>query len=192
MTSSGSAAVAAVVAAGAAAGRVPPSAASTSRSLRMRPSLSMHARSMTLRSSRMLPVQGALFRSRSALGLSPPTRLLEPRGELLDEGRRQVGDVVAPLAQRRQRNLDDVQAVVEILAEAARRHLLREPAVGGGDEAHVDLAAVGRADALHFAVLDDAEQLRLDRHRQLADLVEEQRRAVRLFEEARLRLDRRR
>ena len=57
--------------------------------------------------------------------------------EVLDEQR----DVLAPLAQRRQRDRDDVDAVEEILAERSRLDRLGEIAVRGGDDAHVDLAS---------------------------------------------------
>ena len=72
---------------------------------------------------------GALCSSRSAPGLSAVDRFCEPRCELLDERRGQVRDVVAALAQRRQLDLDDVQAVVQVLAEPARRDLV--DAAGG-------------------------------------------------------------
>src|SRR5690606_14301705 len=53
---------------------------------------------------------------------------------------------------------------------------------GGGDDAHVDPDRPRRADPRHLAVLDRAQQPLLRGHRQRADLVEEQRPAVGLFE----------
>ena len=50
---------------------------------------------------------------------------------------------------------------------------------------HVDLERRRAADPLELALLEDAQQLRLDRERQLADLVEEQRAAVGPLEAAR-------
>ena len=52
------------------------------------------------------------------------------------------------------------------------------------DDADVDLDDPTRADGLDLALLERAQQLRLDRHRQLADLVEHERAAVGLREEA--------
>ena len=52
-----------------------------------------------------------------------------------------------------------------------------------GDEAHVDVLRLERAHAHHFPLLDDAEELRLQRERQLADLVEEDGAAVGRLEE---------
>ena len=48
--------------------------------------------------------------------------------------------------ERRQVQRDDVQAVVEILAEVARRHLRFDVAVRRRDHAHVDFEALRRAD----------------------------------------------
>ena len=65
------------------------------------------------------------------------------------------------------------------LATACRRI-----AVGGGDDAHVGLLRLGRADAHEGAGLEHAQQLDLQLERHLGDLVEEQRAAVGALEEA--------
>ena len=57
-----------------------------------------------------------------------------------------------------------------------------EIGVGGGDDAHVHAPRVARADRHDLAVLEHAQQLRLERRRHVADLVEEQRAAVRQLE----------
>ena len=105
------------------------------------------------------------------------------RDEVLDEQR----DVPAPLAQRRHAHRHDLQAEEQVLAEAARGDLVLEIAVGRGDDAHVDLDGLGRADAPDLALLQHAQELHLHLGADLADLVEEQRAAVRLLEEAALR-----
>ena len=53
--------------------------------------------------------------------------------------------------------------------------LLLEVGVGGRDDAHIDLDLLPPADALDDLVLQEAQQLDLQRMRQIADLVEEQR-----------------
>ena len=88
----------------------------------------------------------------------------------------------APLAQRRQRHREDGQPVVEILAEPPARHHLAQIAVGRGDDAHVDAHGLAAADPLELALLQHAQELDLRLGRQLADLVEEQRPAVRQLE----------
>ncbi|MNQ75336.1 hypothetical protein D3C85_901260 [compost metagenome] len=96
-------------------------------------------------------------------------------------GQEHPGDlqhVVLALAQRRQAQRDDVQAVVEVLAELAVLGQVLQVAVGRGDQAHVDLLRLHRADPADLAFLEDAQQARLGLQRQLADLVEEQGAAV--------------
>ena len=100
--------------------------------------------------------------------------------EVLDEQRH----VVLALAQRRHAHAHHGEPVVEILAERAAIDLAHEVAIGRGDDAHVDGDDLRAADAADLALLERAQQLRLQLERQLADLVEEQRAAVRLFEAA--------
>jgi len=66
-------------------------------------------------------------------------------------------------------------------------HRLRQHPVGGGDDARIASARRGLTDALIFAVLQHAQQFGLQLQRQLADLVEEQRAALRLLEKSFLR-----
>ena len=86
-------------------------------------------------------------------------------------------------------DVDDVEPVVEVLAEAAGADLLLEHAVGRGDDADVDLLGLAVADAEDDALLQRAQELHLEVQRQLADLVEEERAAVGDLELARARRD---
>src|SRR6266403_2095495 len=81
-------------------------------------------------------------------------------------------------AQRRKHDRDDVQAVVEVLAEASRLHLGLEVLVGGGEDADVDLERAVAAHPFELALLEHAQDLRLRLERHVADLVEEERAAV--------------
>ena len=78
---------------------------------------------------------------------------------------------------------------IQVLAEPPRRDRRLQPAVGRRDQPHVDLQRRRAADALEPLLLERAQDLRLQRQRQLADLVEEQRAAVRHLELARLARD---
>src|SRR5262245_37184869 len=69
--------------------------------------------------------------------------------EVLDEQR----DVLAPLAERRDDEVDDVDAVEEVLAELPLGDEIAEVAVGRRDHAHV----AGAADALGADLLDLAD-----------------------------------
>src|SRR5258708_25893257 len=57
----------------------------------------------------------------------PRRRGARLRGKALEDGGRDEADVVTALPQRRHRELDDVDPVEEVLAEAAGRDKLREP-----------------------------------------------------------------
>src|SRR5512142_2523822 len=70
---------------------------------------------------------------------------------------------------------DDVEPVVQVLAEPALGHVLGQVAVGRRADAGVGAEDLGPADALELPALEDAEQLGLGRGGQLADLVEEDR-----------------
>ena len=82
----------------------------------------------------------------------------------------------------------DVEPVVEVLAELARRLLRVEVAMRRRDHAHVDRNRLRRAHRPHLAFLQHAQQLHLQRQRHVADLVEEQRAAVGRLEQALVRL----
>ena len=79
---------------------------------------------------------------------------------------------------------EDVEAVEQVLAKRLVLDRFFEIAVGGGDDPDVDLDRLRAAEPLDHAFLQHAEQLDLDFSRQLADLVEEERRLVGRFEAA--------
>ncbi len=106
------------------------------------------------------------------------------RQEVLDQQR----DVAAPLAERRQGDGHDVEPVEEVLAEAALAHHRLEIAVGGGEHPHIDAEGLLAAHALDRALLERAQQLRLQLRRHVADLVEEEGAAVGQLELAELAL----
>ncbi len=83
---------------------------------------------------------------------------------------------------------DPAQPVEEVLAEQARGDLGREVLVRRRDEADVERARLERAEPEDGPLLEDAEELRLDRERHVADLVEEDGAARRLLEEPELHL----
>jgi hypothetical protein len=93
--------------------------------------------------------------------------------------RRTAGlEVFEALAQRREAQREHVEAVVEILAEAALGDRAGEVDVGGGEDADVDPDGAVAADGLEGALLQDAQQLGLGVDRELADLVEQEGAAV--------------
>ena len=102
------------------------------------------------------------------------------RREVLGEERH----VLAPVAQRRDPDRDDVEPVVEVLAELAGLHRRLEVAVRRGDHPRVHRDRLVRADAPDRPLLQRAQQARLEPGPDVADLVEEERAARRLLEEA--------
>ena len=122
----------------------------------------------------MLPGQWKAASSAQRLGRDEADALAFFGGKARQKMPGQRRDVRRPLAQRRHRDRKHVQAVEQIFAEAARFHVGDQVAIGGGDDAHIDLDRLARADRLDLALLDGAQELDLRRRRQFADLVEEQ------------------
>ena len=74
--------------------------------------------------------------------------------------------------------MDDVEPVVEVLAESALLDLGSKVPVRRGDDPDVDLDGRVRTDALELPLLEDAQELGLGGQRHLTDLVEEDRALV--------------
>ena len=158
------------------AGRAPAPASTSDSSCRMTIRLIMFS------SSRMLPGQSYWWNCwRSCVGQRAHRPVVAPRVARDEELGERI-DLVAPLAQRRHVDLDDLQPVVQVLAELALEHHRLEIAVGGGDDAHVDGDALVAAQLGELGVLQHVQQLGLERRLHLADLVEEDRAAVGLLE----------
>src|SRR5436309_2792158 len=81
--------------------------------------------------------------------------------------------VLAEVAQRRHAEREDRKAVIEVAAEATQADLFAEVAIGRRDDARAARAGLRLADALVLAILEHAQQLRLQLEGELADLVEE-------------------
>ena len=100
--------------------------------------------------------------------------------------------LLAALAQRRHLHANHAQPVVQVLAKLPFADALLEVGVGRRDDAHVDLLGPHLAQRHDLALLQEPQQLGLDVHRQVADLVEEQRAAGGRPHQARLVGDARR
>ncbi len=79
------------------------------------------------------------------------------------------------LGERGNRHGEHVEAIEQVLAELAARDQLREVGVRRGDDAPAEARDRRRADRAEAPRLEHAQQLGLQRQRQLGDLVEEQR-----------------
>ena len=110
-----------------------------------------------------------------------PLAVVEAPDEVLD----QEGHILSPLAERRQLDGEYAEPVVEVAAKRAGLHHAAEVTVGSGDQADVEPARHAAAEGADLAVLDDAQQLRLEGEGEVFHLVEEERAPVRQLERAR-------
>src|SRR5437870_9170676 len=99
-----------------------------------------------------------------------------------DKVRDKLGDVFATLAQRWNFERKHDEPIEQILPEAAGSHSFFQIAVGGGNDAHVDLARARVADAFNLLLLQDPQQLGLHGQRDFPNFVEKERAAVGEFE----------
>src|SRR6185503_5935405 len=90
------------------------------------------------------------------------------RGELREELLHEHGNVFATITQRRNDDVNDVEAIEQILAERALLDHLAQVTVRRGDDTHVDnpAAAVG-THLLQLARLEESEQKALHAQRHL-------------------------
>jgi len=89
------------------------------------------------------------------------------------------------LAQRRHVDVEDVQPVIEIAAQFAVRHCFIRNLVGGGEHAYIDRSLDLAAQPSQFPVFKNAQQFRLSPDRHFADLIQQQRAALRQFKTSR-------
>src|SRR3954471_2388648 len=99
--------------------------------------------------------------------------------EAIDEVLHEDGNVLTALLQRREVDVEDVEAEVQVLAESRRLDLLFQIAVRGADHAHVDRDLALAAEPAEALLFEDPEELRLQLDGDLADLVEEESAPVR-------------
>src|SRR5262249_13295739 len=117
---------------------------------------------------------GVGLESRKLGRLERQRRTLEPPADLANDRGGDRRDILAARAQGRRLDREDVRPVVEGPTETAGLDIAKEIPVGGRDDPHVHRSALGLADALEGALLEDAQELGLQIERDLTDLVEKQ------------------
>ncbi len=95
----------------------------------------------------------------------------------------ELRDVFGSFPERGHAHLDHVDAIVQIFAEFAVGHHLRQIAIGREQHARVDLFFTAAADGTHLALLQDAQQASLHLERHLADFVEQEGAALAIAEQ---------
>src|SRR6516162_6682582 len=110
----------------------------------------------------------------------------EPREEMA----KQMGNILAPRAQRRDRQRQHVQTIEQVFPEMAAFDAIQQFAIGRRNDANVDLDWFAAADRLDGALLQRAQKLDLRGQRQFRNFIEKQRTAMRLDEFASVSLGR--
>src|SRR5438876_5659443 len=122
-----------------------------------------------------VPGPGVALERPQRPGMEPAQRLRFRRRHVLEKVDGERTDVVPALAEWREPDRKDAQTVQQVLPEGARAHGLFEVAIRRCDDPDVDLADRLATDRSHLAVLEDAEELCLDRGGRFPDLVEKER-----------------
>ncbi len=91
------------------------------------------------------------------LDAGPPVLGTKLGEKLFDEQR----DILLAIAQRRDEEGDDVEAIEEVFAEVAAGDLFFKVFVGGGDDAYVDVHGVAGADGKEALFVEGTEDLGL-------------------------------
>src|SRR5258708_32623791 len=105
-------------------------------------------------------------------------RLPVALGVQLEEMRSQQRNVFASFSQRWNVQLNCIEPEKKVGAEAAFRALQFQISVRGGEHANINLARLRRANALHLAGLQHAQQFGLLLHRNVGDFIEKQRAVI--------------
>ena len=95
-----------------------------------------------------------LLQTAHGVGRERGDTVAELAGEALQEVIRQRHDILAPVAERRDDDVHDVQSIEEILAELPLLDRRLEIDVGGGDDPDIDLHRPAAAQPLELLVLD--------------------------------------
>src|SRR5271166_5459455 len=98
--------------------------------------------------------------------------------EFLNEVRHQKWNVRLACPQRREGDCHEVEAAEEVFAKPSSRHLGGQVTIGGSNDSNVDLHRFRATGPLELALLEDPEQLDLNRLSKLADFVQEERPSV--------------
>src|SRR3954453_6355830 len=94
--------------------------------------------------------------------------------ERRQEGLRQQRDVLRALPQRRYRDIEYLEAIVQVFAKGPICDGPAQVTVTRGNDAYVGLHRAGPAEALEFALLHETQQLRLRGKVHFAHLVEKE------------------
>ena len=101
-------------------------------------------------------------------------RLVHGMSELLHEVPHELGNIGWSVAERRQRDRESIQPIVEIFAEFPVSDQQRQIPIGRGNDTHIDSRGARAAYWFELTLLEHAEQLRLKFQRHISNFIEEQ------------------
>src|SRR6185437_6926533 len=90
-------------------------------------------------------------------------------------------DIVPPLTEGRQLDMENVQAIVNVFAKHFLFNRLVEGPVRGGDDAYIDRDLTLTSETPYGGLLENAEELRLHRDRHLRNFIQEKRPLIGVF-----------
>ena len=129
----------------------------------------------------MIILQGIHDARRDALN-----RLPQSLGYFIHKKINQQGNVLHPFPQRGHRNRKNAEPVPKVFAKPAPADFLFQVAIGGGNYPRIDFDGAGAAQPFKLAILDHAEQFRLQFQRQFPDLIQKKGGAVGHFKSPQL------
>jgi len=100
--------------------------------------------------------------------------LLVPVRDIARKTIHQRAQVLATLAQARNRQRGAGDPVEQIGAKSAGAHLVAQALIAGRDQTKLDAPRPRAAERVHLSALQHAQQIRLQIHRHLRDLIEKQ------------------
>src|SRR6266478_7398293 len=100
------------------------------------------------------------------------------RGELFDEVTHKFRNIHFSLAERWQRNRENIQPIVQILSEFAVTDHLPQVSIARRDDTNIDPRGTGAAHSLELAFLEHSKKLGLKLQRHVSNFVEEQRSTI--------------
>src|SRR5260370_23496238 len=95
-------------------------------------------------------------------------------GELFDEVAHKFRNIRFSLAERWQRNRENIQTIVQILSEFTVTDHLPQISIGRRDDTHIDARGTSAAYGLELALLEDAKQLGLKLPCHVSDFIKKQ------------------
>ena len=124
---------------------------------------------------------GIGFKGRESFRRNLTDALSHAPGKDLHVVQDELRNVFASLSKRRQLDRKNVKTIIKITAELIVIDHFKEISVRGRDQPDVHFVSPAATQALEFLFLQNSQQFRLQRQRNIADLVQKERSLIRQF-----------